>query len=214
MDVERIERALREGPVDEPRYEPGSYRGRQTLQWVLFAGAMAGALMVGVVLGLGLDLVRQPSGDVAAPVVDLETLGEELSGSWMSGSFTEDDFVGYMTGAGHAAEDIAAFLEHDPIPGTARWGLDFDGRERVVVFRTLDESRTEILNNSVYELLPDGRLRWTDGECSFILEFTVEGEELTFGQVELDRCDPGPDDLIATATFFGLAPPYQLSLRQ
>ena len=211
MDLERIERSLREGPVDEPRYEPGAYARRQTLPWVLFAGAVTGALVVGVVVGLGLSLLRQPAGDVGSPVVDIETLGEQLSGSWMSASFTADDFVDYMTDAGHTARDIAAFLEHDPIPGTVRWGLDFDGRGRVVVFRTLDESQTEILNNSVYELLPDGRLRWTDGECSFLLEFTVAGEELTFGQLELERCAPEPDDRIAAGTFFGLAPPYQLS---
>jgi hypothetical protein len=212
MDLDRIEQALREGPVDEPRYEPGSYRRPRQLQWVLFVGAIAGALIIGVVLGVGLDIARQPSREVGAPVVDLETLGEELSGSWMSGSFTEDDFVDYLTAAGYEADDIAAFLEHDPIPGTVRWGLDFDGRERAVVFRTLDGSQTEILNNSAYGLLPDGRLRWTDGECSFILEFRVENDELTFGGHELERCDPKTDDRIAWATFFGLAPPYEPSL--
>ena len=211
MDLQRIERSLREGPVDEPRYQPGAYRHRHRLQWVLFAGIVTGALLVGVIVGLGLNLIRQPASNVGAPVVDLETLGEDLSGSWMSDSFTEDDFVDYMADASHAASDIAAFLDHDPIPGTVRWGLDFDGRGRVVVFRTLDESRTEILNNSVYELLPDGRLRWTDEECSFLLEFTVEGEELTFGQLQLDRCVPDSDEQIAAATFFGLAPPYELS---
>ena len=211
MDLERIERSLRDRPVDEPRYEPGAYARRQTLPWVLFAGAVMGALVVGVVVGLGLSVLRQPAGNVGAPVVDIETLGEQLSGSWMSASFTEDDFVDYMTDAGHAASDIGAFLEHDPIPGTVRWGLDFDGRERVVVFRTLDESRTEILNNSTYELLRDGRLRWTDGECAFVVEFTVAGEELTFGQLELDECVMESDDRIAMASFFGLAPPYHSS---
>jgi hypothetical protein len=211
MDLQRIERALREGPVDEPRYEPGAYRRRRPVAWVLFAGAMAGALVVGVIVGLGLNLLRQPAGHVGAPVVDLETLGEELSVSWMSGSFSEADFVDYMADSGHAAMDVAAFLEHDPIPGTARWGLDFDGRGRVVVFRTLDESRTEILNSSTYELLPDGRLRWIDGDCSFLLEFDIVGDELTFGELTLERCAPNADDRIAADTFFGLAPPYEPS---
>ena len=210
MDFERIERALREGPVDEPRYEPGAYRRPRTLPWVLFAGAMAGALVLGVIVGIGLDLVRQPAGD-GQPAVDLDRLREELSGSWTSDSFTEDDFVGYLTDAGYAAGDIAAFLEHDPIPGTVRWGLDFDGRERLVVFRTLDASQTEILTNVVYELLPDGRVHLIDGECSIVIEFTVEGEDLTFGQLEVDGCAPDPDGRIAFETFFGLAPPYQPS---
>ena len=211
MDLERIERSLREGPVDEPRYEPGAYRLHRTLPGVLFAGAVTGALLVGVVVGLGLNLLRQPAGDVGAPVIDIETLGEQLSGSWMSASFTEEDFVDFLTEAGHAASDIAAFLEHDPIPGIVRWGLDFDGRGRVVVFRTLDESATEILNNSTYQLLRDGRLRWTDGECSFIVEFTVADQELTFGQIEFDACLRESGDRIAIATFLGLAPPYQSS---
>ena len=85
---------------------------------VLFASAVTGALLVGVIIGLGVNLVRSPAEDAGAPVVDLQTLGQ-LSGSWTSGSFTEDDFVGYMTEAGHALGDIASFLQHDPIPGTS-----------------------------------------------------------------------------------------------
>lgn len=211
MELQRIERALREGPVDEPRYEPGGFGRRRPLSWALFAGAVTGALMIGVMLGLAIHLVRQPSDNVGAPAVDLERLGEELSGSWMSGSYTEDDFVDYMTDAGHTAEDVVAFLEHDPIPGTVRWGLDFDGRERLVIFRTLDESRTGVLSNLVYELLPDGRLRLIDGECSIVMTFSVEGEELTFEPFEVDGCVPETDSRIAFEAFFGLAPPYQPS---
>jgi len=85
-------------------------------------------------------------------------------------------------------------------------------RERLVVFRTLDGSQTEILTNVLYELLPDGRVRVIDGECSTFIEFTVEGEELTFGQLEVDDCfPPDPDARIAFEAFFGLAPPYQPS---
>lgn len=211
MDLERIKRALRQGPAEEPIYRPGSFARVPARGWLLFASAMAVALVLGVVLGLGLDILRQPIGDRGGPVVDLGRLGEELSGSWMSDSFTEEDFIRHLTEAGYTGEDIAAFLEHDPIPGTVRWGLDFDGRERLVVFRTLDESRTEILTNIVYELLPDGRLRAIEGDCSLLLEFTAEGEALTFGQVEITDCVPDTDGRIAAETFFGLAPPYARS---
>lgn len=209
MDLDRIERALREGPADEPIYEPRAFGRRRGHQWLLFAGGMAGAMILGVVVGLGIGVVRQPVGDDGVPAVDLDRLGEELSGSWMSTSFTEQEFVGHLTEAGYSAQDIAAFLEHDPIPGTVRWGLDFDGRERLVVFRTLDEAQTEILTNVVYELLPDGRLRLIEGGCSVVIGFLLEGELLTFAQPQFGACVPDTDTQVAFETFFGLAPPYQ-----
>lgn len=209
MNLERIERALREGPADEPIYQPGAYTRPRVHQWLLFAAVIAGALALGVGIGIGLDVVRQPVGDPVELAVDLDRLGQELSGSWMSDSFTEQDFVRHMTEAGHTGQDMAAFLQHDPIPGTVRWGLDFDGRERLVVFRTLDESRTEILTNVVYELLPDGRLHVVEGECFIVMEFTIQGEELTFGPFDIDGCVPQTEGRIAFETFFGLAPPYE-----
>jgi hypothetical protein len=210
MDLERIERALREGPADEPIYQPGAFARPRVQRWLLFAGSMAGAIVLGVIIGLGLDVVRQPVGDDARPAVDLDRLGEELSGSWLSDSFTEEDIIRHLTDDGHGPEDIAAWLRDGPIPGTVRYGLDFDGRDRLVVFHTLDDSQTEILTNVVYELLPNGDLQLIDGACSIVMEFTVDGEELTFGPFQVEGCIPATDSEMAFKTFFGLAPPYQL----
>lgn len=208
MDLERIERALRDGPADEPRYESGAFGRQRRPGWVMFVGAMAGALVVGLVIGLGLDVLRQPAG-IGGPDVDLDALNESLSGGWTSDAFTRDDFVSYLTAAGHQSSDISVFLTHDPIVGTVRWGLDIDGSERLVVYRTLDDGGTEVLANGPYELLPDGRLRWTESGCSVVAEVTVDGAELSFGNLEVENCDA--DERIALSTFFGLASPYQLS---
>jgi hypothetical protein len=212
MELERIERALREGPVDEPLYEPGAFRPPRARRRLTFASAIGAALVLGVVIGVGLDVLRQQPADVGNPPVDLDLLGEELSGSWTSGAYTRDDFVSYVTDAGYRAEDIDRFLAHDPIPGTVRWGLDFDGRGRLVIFRTLDDTGTEVLVNMLYELQPDGRLRWVDGDCSAIVEFTVDGDQLSFGELEIESCAPGEDDRIAMTAFFDLASPYRSSL--
>ena len=77
MDMERIERALREGPPDEPAYVPGSYR-RGPGRWIprLFAvPVIAAALVVGVVVGAGLPAVRDGGvGQAPDPVAITEAL--------------------------------------------------------------------------------------------------------------------------------------------
>lgn len=60
MDLDRIERALREGPADEPRYVPGTFRGRspERLPWAMaaFAAVAATALVAALLIGVGLFL--------------------------------------------------------------------------------------------------------------------------------------------------------------
>lgn len=204
MDLERIERALREGPVDEPPYVPGAFRRADRRRSTrLMMATVGAALVVGVVVGMSLDALRSP-GDTGAPAPDLEALSAELAGTWLSDPITEDQFVEFMLESGHDSDDIDAFFEHDPILRGTRYGLSFDGRERLVVFEVPQGGDPDILSNGPYELLPDGRLRWDDLGCVVTVRFTIAGDRLTFEPVSLAGC--GPDERIANAAFFNLTP--------
>ena len=208
MNLERIERALREGPVDEPRYVPGAFGSARRVESFVLAAAVIGALVLGVVIGLGLDLLRAPSPNVGAPLTDPAVVQAQLAGTWLSEPVTEDEFVAFMLEQGHSPADIEAWLEHDPIDTTLRWGLDFDGRGSLVVFSVTGDGVTDVLANGPYELLPDGRLRWFDLGCTLDAEFSVSADELAFGRLELNNCDP-----IAMDTLFNIASPYRSSAR-
>jgi hypothetical protein len=75
MDLDRIERALRQGPADEPRYVPGTFERRspKRLPWALVALAVvaATALVAALLIGIGLFLrspnVGPPSVPTATP---------------------------------------------------------------------------------------------------------------------------------------------------
>ena len=205
MDLERIERALREGPVDEPAYVPGAFRRATRRESTMLMTARVGAaLVIGIVLGLSLDTLRSPGGDTGAPAPDLEALNAELAGTWLSDPITQDQFVDFMLEAGHAKDDIDAFFEHDPIPTATRYGLSFDGRGRLVVFEVPEGGDPDILSNGPYELLPDGRLNWDELGCVVTARFTIADDRLTFEPVSLEGC--GPDERIANAAFFNLTP--------
>jgi Galactose oxidase, central domain len=64
MDLDRIERALREGPADEPRYVPRTFgrRSPERLPWAFAAVAAvaATALVAALLIGIGL-ILRSPN---------------------------------------------------------------------------------------------------------------------------------------------------------
>lgn len=211
MDDEAIERALREGPVDEPRYVPGAFGSARRLQPLVLAAAVAGALILGIVIGLGLDVLRSPSQNVGNPEIDPQTVQERLAGTWISERVTQDEFIDFMLERDHARTDVEAFLDHDPIETTLQWGLDFDGRDNLVVFSVTGDGVTNVLANGPYEILADGRLRWVDRTCTLTAEFSVSAEALAFGQIEPASCNP--EERIAHDAFFALGSPYRSSVR-
>lgn len=211
MNDEAIERALREGPVDEPRYVPGAFGPARRLQPLVMAGAVVGALVLGIVIGLGLDVLRSPSPNVGGPQVDPAVVHRQLAGTWLSEPVTEDEFIDFMLQRGHARADVDAFLDHDPIETTLQWGLDFDGRDNLVVFSVTGDGVTNVLANGPYELLADGRLRWVDRTCTLVAEFSVSAEALAFGQLAPATCNP--EERIAHDIFFALGSPYSSSVR-
>lgn len=211
MDLERIERALREGPVDEPRYVPGAFGPARRFGALVLTAAVGAALVIGVMIGLGLDLLRAPSPNVGQPGPALAEIQRQLAGTWISEPVTEEEFVTFMLEEGHAPADVEAFLAHDPIETTLKWGLDFDGRGSLVVFSVTGDGITDVLTNVTYELLPDGRMRSGDRTCGLVAAFSVSDERLIFGELSSEGCTP--DDLIAFDTFLNLASPYTSSVR-
>lgn len=205
MDLERIERALREGPADEPAYVAGAFRREGWRRSTMLMTATVGAaLVIGIVVGFSLDTLRSPSSDTGGPVPDLEALNAELAGTWLSDPITQDQLVEFMVERGHARADIDAFLEHDPIRTATRYGLSFDGRGLLVVFEVPQGRDPDILSNGPYQLLPDGRLRWDDLGCVITARFTVADDRLSFGPVWRTGCNA--DERIATDAFFNLTP--------
>ena len=213
MNLEQIERALREGPVDEPRYVPGAFRPAHRLDRLMLTAVVAASLVIGLVIGLALDVVRAPAPNVGEPGPDPAVIQRQLAGTWISAPVTEDEFVAFMLEEGHARADVEAFLGHDPIETTLQWGLDFDGRGNLVVFSVTGEGVTDVLSNSPYELLPEGRLRWVDltSPCVSVAEFSVSTDRLTFGTLVSEDCNA--DERIAHDAFFDLASPYSSSVR-
>lgn len=209
MNLERIERALRDGPVDEPRYVPGAFGSARRTEPLLLAGAVVGALVLGVVIGLGVGLLRAPSPNVGGPSTNSALIQEQLEGTWLSEQVTQEELVTYMLDNGHSQADIDEW--HDPIDSTLQWGLDFNGRGNLVVFTVTGDGVIEVVAEGSYELLPDGRLRWTDITCVTIANVRVSADQLIFGERESQNCDT--EERIAHDTFFGLASPYAFSAR-
>jgi len=210
MNLERIERALRDGPVDEPRYVPGAFGSARRTEPLLWAAAVAGALVLGIVIGLGIGLLRAPSPNVGGPSINSALIQEQLEGTWLSEPVTQDEFVRFMLDNGHSQADLDDEW-HEPIDTTLRWGLDFDGRGRLVIFTVTGDGVTEIVAEGPYELLPDGRLRWTDITCVTIANFDVSADQLSFEDRESQNCDT--QERIAHDAFFGLSSPYAFSAR-
>jgi hypothetical protein len=200
MDLERIERALREGPADEPAYVPGAfYRRRSTM---LMAAAVGAALVIGIVVGLGLDMLRSPNDDTGVPGPDLEVLNAELEGMWKSDVVYRDRFIDFMVERGHAEADIEAFLDRGGVGRQTAFHLFFDGSGRSMVYETTQV--TDLLSDEPYELLPDGRLMWGDLNCVVTARFTIAGDRLTFEEVSSAGCDA--DERIAADAFFSFRP--------
>jgi hypothetical protein len=212
MNLERIERALREGPVDEPRYVPGAFGRAPRVEPLVLTAAVAGALVLGLVIGLGLDVLRSPAPNVGQqPVPDPSVTQQLLAGTWISPPVSEAEFLDFMLEQGHAQADVEAFLDHDPIESTLQWGLDFDGRGNLVIFSVTREGVTDVLSSGPYELLADGRLRWVDLTCVLLADFSVSDDQLAFDELAHENCNA--DERIAHDAFFNLGSPYASSVR-
>lgn len=203
MDIEAIERALREGPVDEPRYVPGAFRrARQRLWFATTAFVATAALVAGVVLGVMLSELRQPGGGVGGPAPD--ELAAELEGRWVSEVISRAEWISMATASGHDPADIDAFLLHDPIESQVQYELLFqDGR--IEVFGTFDGSPSERLAGGPYRLLDNGALRcFNEIGCFITATFELSADRLSFSPIATESCDEV--ERLAMWAFFNAAP--------
>ena len=109
MELETIERILREGPPDEPAYVPGAFRRTSRPgAWLLSAAAIGLTLLVGVLAGIGLSTVRDQWIGTGAPE-PLTTA--DLDGTWLSEPISSDALVDGLVAQGFARGDVVAALE-------------------------------------------------------------------------------------------------------
>jgi hypothetical protein len=202
MDVERIERALRDGPVDEPLYVPGSFRRPGRTGWsmaVVFASAGA-ALVLGVFVGLGLGVLRTP-GDVGSPV-DTDALAAQLEGRWTSEEMTRDEWNNGLVALGFDIDDVEAFHRHDPIASTVRYELEFrDGW--LDLFVEAPPNPLVEMGDGPLRILPDGRIHHDDRDCFVTMAFDTDGDQLTFARISTESC--GVEEQLANSAFFNLS---------
>lgn len=204
MEPQRIEQALRDGPPNEPRYVPGSFRRGGLSRWSLAVGGafVAVALVVGVAAGLGIGVLRGPDANVGNPP-DLEALAAELQGAWVSDAISRDDWVSELVSMGHDIDDVDNFLIHDPMTEDVTYFLTFSNGN-MNVRSSLDGAPIIENSDGPYRLLPDGRFSWEDIGCFVTADVTVDADRLTFGPVAMESC--GADERLANSAFFNLAP--------
>lgn len=188
MNLERIERALRQGPVDEPIYLPGTHGVRRNPRLMLaIAGAVvSAALVVGVGIGIAMSAIRGP-GNLGSGV-DLTRLAAELEGSWLSPEITADAWTAGLVALGHDRDDVALALENFGAFERARWRLDFVD-DHIQIFGSLDGGPFTSMSGGPYELLRDGSIRYDDIGCFMTIPVAVEGNRLRFGPMTTESCD-------------------------
>jgi hypothetical protein len=205
MNLERIEQALREGPVDEPSYRPGTFRRTSPLSWpvMLAAATVAAALFMGIVIGSGVSVLRNPFGQPGKQPPDPAALRVALVGGWETAEISKDDWTAAILARGFAQADITAFLAHDPFERTIRYQLKF-ASDRLIISSLADAGTARVLSNVPYEILADGRLRYDDLGCIVSVFFVLDGDGLTFAPISVDSCNA--DEQIANRAFLNLAP--------
>lgn len=206
MEVQRIEQALRDGPPNEPRYVPGSFRRTGLGRWSLAVGGalVVAALVVGVAVGLGIAVLRSPDDSVGNPP-NLEALAAQLEGGWVSEAIGRDDWINRLVSMGNDIDDVDNFLIHDPMADDVTYFLSFSDRT-LEVTSSLDGAPAIHNSDGPYRILPDGRFSWEDLGCFVIADVSIDGDQLTFGAIEMESC--GGDERVANSAFFNLSP-YQ-----
>lgn len=204
MDVERIERALREGPPDEPTYIPGRFRRTSAARWNLAYAAVVGAaaLIIGIGVGITLDIFRGGGIGSEPPAV---LAPADLEGAWLSDEILFADWVDALLERGFTTDEIAAHLADDnSFNRSLRYELIITADE-MTMWGSADGAPMVLLTSDAYTILRDGRIRIGDGtpECQPVVDVALDSGRLTFSRPELSGCPVG--DQIAAVGFFELA---------
>lgn len=201
MDAQRIERALRAGPVDEPTYVPGGFRraGGRSPRALAIAGLIS-AVLFGLAVGVGLSTLHRPPAQVGS--VDRDRLALELPGRWVSDDISRERWVSVLVGLGNDIDDIDNFLAHfDPIVATTHYELEFTHDHLAIADFADDQPRDDVASGP-YQIDANGTLHYDDRSCFVSARFKIEDDRLTFGPISTDSC--GADERIANMAFFNL----------
>lgn len=207
MDIERIERALREGPPDEPNYVPGTFRQARPSGWGLAVRGLAVgvALMAGIAIGTGLGLLRGDVGDAPAPRVLTAT---DLQGVWQADPISFDAWTEALLARGFSQADVDAFLEHDAFEDQVRYQLRFVD-ERFIVQAAYDQQPIQTLGGGTFTVDQAGVIHLVevvDGlevGCVITVAAEVDGSQLLMDVLDLLGC--GTDERMANTLFFDVA---------
>lgn len=188
MTLERIERALRDGPIDEPVYAPGTHAHRPGAGVLLAAGAavLTVALVVGVGIGIGISVIRGPAS--VGSGLDPARLGAAIEGSWVSTEITPDEWVDGLLVLGHERDDIELALANFPPYERATWRLDFFD-DHIQIFASFDDGPFTSMSGGPYELLSDGSIRYDDIGCYLTISVAMDGSRLLLEPITMESCD-------------------------
>lgn len=201
MDTERIERALREGPPDEPVYVPGGHRDPRRRLWSLarVAAVLSTAVVIGVMIGVSLSVLREPSGLGGA--VDVRVLAAELEGAWESNEITAVSWRAELIALGHRREDVDAALARATPHDRVRYRMVF-ADDHVQIFGSFDGSEWDPLSGGPYELQADGSLIYDDIACFITASVAIDGGLLSFSPIETRSCNA--EETLNNVAFFNL----------
>ena len=202
MDADRIERALREGPPDEPTYVPGAFRQRRSVP-LLFVGAgavLAAAVVIGLVVGVTLDLLREPTGGVGGPV-DADELAAELEGRWSSGDISREAWIEELAAMGYRPADIDFALSNLPEHERVRYDLVFED-DHLMIFGSFDGADLRPMSGGPYEVLGNGALYYDDVACFITVQFDLDDDRLAFEPMQTEGCNA--DESLNNAAYFNL----------
>ena len=191
MDIERIERALRDGPPDEPTYVPGSFRRTSPQGWWFAAAGISAAiaLVAGIAIGTALDTLR--GGRVGGEPEPRPLVAADLQGVWESDPIERQVLEEALLSRGFSQADIDAHLESLPVGDAARYALRFvDDRLIAQVaygdqpFQTLDTGTFTISDEGFQISIPE-----VQGACEPLAAAEIDGSRLLLNLLDLPGCE-------------------------
>jgi hypothetical protein len=211
MDTERIERALRAGPPDEPVYTPGAFRAPVSRRWQLVMAGLATAsvLVVGIAVGMGIQALRS-DGSGRGP--DGGVTSAQLEATWVSDEIAWQDWVDGLVARGFTEGDLGEFLRHDPFEEVVQYRLEFDAG-RLTIRASYDRGPILTLSAGDYTL-EDSVLRYVEDAgdapllgdpCAFTAQLGLD-DQARLAMDLLDTGDCSLDSRIAHTAFFELSP--------
>lgn len=212
MNLETIERILREGPPDEPVYVPGAFhRTARPRQWLLSTVAIGLALVVGVLAGIGLDELRNQGRGTASPE---RVTAADLQGLWVSEPISQDAWVNGLVAQGFDRTEVVAVLGRSTFE-QVQYALRFTGSTLTILSsvdgRPLEENSAGTFtvsngNTFIYaeDVVDDPGLG--DVCNSLTAEVGLQAGQLAMANVRLPEETCGREVLIIHVAFFTLAP--------